>query len=117
MKIKRFHARTMRDALQQVREEQGPDSVILSKQRVGDGIEVIAAVDYDEALLHQSNQVIGARVSGGSRSAADTRQPAATAAAAPADREQVSRRYGRIGSAGRPAIHRQLLRTGVFRSG
>ena len=50
----------MRDALQQVREEQGPDSVILSKQRIGDGIEVIAAVDYDEALLHQSNQVLGA---------------------------------------------------------
>lgn len=61
MKIKRFHARTMRDALRQVREEQGPDSVILSKQRIGDGIEVIAAVDYDEALLHQSNQVLGAR--------------------------------------------------------
>ena len=69
MKIKRFHARTMRDALQQVREEQGPDSVILSKQRVGDGIEVIAAVDYDEALLHQSNQVLGAR--GGSGSAGE----------------------------------------------
>ncbi len=61
MKIKRFHGRTMRDALQQVREEQGPDSVILSKQRLGDGIEVIAAVDYDEALLHQSNQVLGSR--------------------------------------------------------
>ncbi len=56
MKIKRFHARTMREALQQVREEQGPDSVILSKARTAEGIEVIAAVDYDEALLHQSNQ-------------------------------------------------------------
>ncbi len=65
MKIKRFHAKTMRDALRQVREEQGPDSVILSKQRIGDGIEVIAAVDYDEALLHQSNQVLGARATGG----------------------------------------------------
>ncbi|MGE0623965.1 MAG: flagellar biosynthesis protein FlhF [Pseudomonadales bacterium] len=53
MKIKRFHATTMRAALQQVREEQGPDAVILSKRRVDDGIEVIAAVDYDEALLQQ----------------------------------------------------------------
>lgn len=53
MKIKRFHARTMRAALQQVREEQGPDAVILSKRRVADDIEVIAAVDYDEALLQQ----------------------------------------------------------------
>ena len=77
MKIKRFHARTMREALQQVREEQGPDSVILSKQRIGDGIEVIAAVDYDEALLHQSNQVLGARDSGSEA------RPAAAAAAAP----------------------------------
>jgi len=66
MKIKRFHARTMREALKQVREEQGPDSVILSKQRLGDGIEVIAAVDYDEALFHQSNQVLGASASAGS---------------------------------------------------
>lgn len=64
MKIKRFHARTMRDALQQVREEQGPDSVILSKQRVADGIEVIAAVDYDEALLHQTNLQFGRRATG-----------------------------------------------------
>ena len=39
MKIKRFHATTMRAALQQVREEQGPDAVILSKRRLGDGIE------------------------------------------------------------------------------
>ncbi len=56
MKIKRFHARTMRAALQQVREEQGPESVILSKRRVEGGMEVIAAVDYDEALLHQWTQ-------------------------------------------------------------
>ena len=56
MKIKRFHAGTMRAALQQVREEQGPESVILSKRRVSGGIEVIAAVDYDEALLHQWTQ-------------------------------------------------------------
>lgn len=70
MKIKRFQAKTMRDALQQVREEQGPDSVILSKQRIGDAIEVIAAVDYDEALLHQSNQVFGARAGTGKAASA-----------------------------------------------
>ena len=54
MKINRFFAKTMRGALQQVREEQGPDSVILSNRQVTGGIEVIAAVDYDEALLHQT---------------------------------------------------------------
>jgi len=41
----------MRAALAQVRAEQGPDAVILSSRRGEDGIEVIAAVDYDEALF------------------------------------------------------------------
>ena len=54
MKINRFLAHTMRDALAQVREEQGPDSVILSNRRVDGGVEVIAAIDYDETFLHQA---------------------------------------------------------------
>jgi len=41
----------MRAALALVRAEQGPDAVILSSRRGEDGIEVIAAVDYDEALF------------------------------------------------------------------
>jgi flagellar biosynthesis protein FlhF len=51
MKIKRYMAVSMRAALAQVRAEQGPDAVILSSRRVEEGIEVIAAVDYDEALF------------------------------------------------------------------
>jgi flagellar biosynthesis protein FlhF len=51
MKIKRYLAVSMRAALAQVRAEQGPDAVILSSRRVDEGIEVIAAVDYDEALF------------------------------------------------------------------
>ena len=50
VKIKRYMAASMRVALSQVRAEQGPDAVILSSRRVNEGIEVIAAVDYDEAL-------------------------------------------------------------------
>lgn len=42
---------SMRAALAEVRAEQGPDAVILSSRRVEEGIEVIAAVDYDEALF------------------------------------------------------------------
>jgi flagellar biosynthesis protein FlhF len=41
----------MRAALALVRSEQGPDAVILSSRRGEEGIEVIAAVDYDEALF------------------------------------------------------------------
>ena len=51
MKIKRYMAASMRAALALVRSEQGPDAVILSSRRVEEGVEVIAAVDYDEALF------------------------------------------------------------------
>lgn len=54
MKIKRFVAPDMRRAIRKVREEQGPDAVILSNRKVIDGIEIIAAVDYDEALIHHA---------------------------------------------------------------
>jgi flagellar biosynthesis protein FlhF len=54
MKIKRFVAPDMRQAMREVREEQGPDAVILSTRRLDDGIEIIAAVDYDEALVREA---------------------------------------------------------------
>lgn len=47
MKIKHYRAADMRQALRQVRDAQGPDAVILSSRRVGGGVEVVAAVDYD----------------------------------------------------------------------
>jgi len=78
MKIKRYTADSMRAALAQVRTEQGPDAVILSSRRSQEGIEVIAAVDYDEALfLDAKNQ----RVAPPAEAAA---RPPAPAAAAPA---------------------------------
>lgn len=54
MKIKRFVAPDMRQAMREVREEQGPDAVILSTRRLDEGIEIIAAVDYDEALVREA---------------------------------------------------------------
>ncbi|MEM6639192.1 MAG: flagellar biosynthesis protein FlhF [Pseudomonadota bacterium] len=54
MKIKRFVAKTMRQALRQVREEQGPEAVILSNRSLPEGVEVVAAVDYDESLMAKS---------------------------------------------------------------
>jgi flagellar biosynthesis protein FlhF len=56
MKIKRYTAVSMRAALAQVRAEQGPDAVILSSRRSDEGIEVIAAIDYDEALFMAANR-------------------------------------------------------------
>ena len=56
MKIKRFVAADMRQAMREVREEQGPDAVILSTRRIADGIEIIAALDYDEALMREASR-------------------------------------------------------------
>ncbi|HEV7608933.1 MAG TPA: flagellar biosynthesis protein FlhF [Steroidobacteraceae bacterium] len=47
MKIQRYLAKDMRSALTQVREALGPDAVILSSGRVGDEVEVVAAIDFE----------------------------------------------------------------------
>ncbi len=51
MKIKRFVASDMRQAIRSVSKELGPDAVILSNAKTADGIELVAAVDYDETLF------------------------------------------------------------------
>ena len=51
MKIKRFFAKDMRQAIRNVREELGPDAVILSNRKVNGGIEIVSAIDYDESLF------------------------------------------------------------------
>ncbi|WP_087852136.1 flagellar biosynthesis protein FlhF [Photobacterium andalusiense] len=47
MKIKRFFAKDMRTALSEVKEELGPDAVIMSNKKVSGGVEIVAAVDTD----------------------------------------------------------------------
>jgi flagellar biosynthesis protein FlhF len=51
MKIKRYFAPDIRQAIRMVREEQGPDAVILSNRKVDGGVEIVAARDFDEQLL------------------------------------------------------------------
>lgn len=51
MKIRRFFAPDIRQAMRMVREAQGPDAVILSNRRVEGGVEIVAAIDYDERAL------------------------------------------------------------------
>ncbi len=55
MGLKRIFAADMRQAISQVREVQGPDAVILSNRKVDGGVEIIAAVDYDDALIDQGS--------------------------------------------------------------
>ncbi|WP_449448262.1 flagellar biosynthesis protein FlhF [Thermomonas brevis] len=61
MRIKRFTAPDMRTALRMVRDEQGPDAVILSSRQAAEGgVEVVAATDYDEALVQHTLRSMGA---------------------------------------------------------
>jgi flagellar biosynthesis protein FlhF len=51
MRIKRTFAPTMRDALQLIKQEQGPDAVIMGNKKVPGGVEIMSAIDFDEAAV------------------------------------------------------------------
>ncbi len=53
MKVKRFTATSMQKALKTVRDEMGPDAVILSNHRVSGGVEIIVAQNYEPVSAHQ----------------------------------------------------------------
>ena len=53
MKIKTYTAKDMRQALRQVREEQGLDAVILSTRHLPGGVEVAVAIDADGRMFDQ----------------------------------------------------------------
>ena len=71
MKIKRFFADDIRQALRQVRETLGPDAVILSNRSVDGGVELVAAMDYDEAAF-EAQQRSAAEATSGQRSGSVT---------------------------------------------
>ncbi len=54
MKMKRYFAPDTRQALRALRDEQGPDAVILSNRRVNGGVEIIAAMDYEDSMVNTS---------------------------------------------------------------
>ena len=50
--VRRYFAANMRSALDLVRREQGPDTLILSNRKLDNGVELITADgDIDEALV------------------------------------------------------------------
>ena len=51
MNIRRFVASDMREALSAIRADLGADAVMLSTRKLGNGVEVIAAIDYDGSLF------------------------------------------------------------------
>ncbi|MEW6989385.1 flagellar biosynthesis protein FlhF [Colwelliaceae bacterium 6441] len=48
MKIRRFVAKDMRTALEQIKHELGVDAVIMSNKKIPEGVELMAAVDYNQ---------------------------------------------------------------------
>ncbi len=62
MKIRKFSAPDMSRALRLVREELGPDAVIISNRKDGRMIELIAASDYDPVLFEASRKEVEAMV-------------------------------------------------------
>ena len=53
MKIKRFTGSDMKLAMRNVREHWGTDAVILASKRLDDGVEITAAIDFDEDFQEQ----------------------------------------------------------------
>ncbi|HUQ11068.1 MAG TPA: flagellar biosynthesis protein FlhF [Steroidobacteraceae bacterium] len=60
MKIQRYVAKDMRSALAQVRAALGEDAVILSSGRIGEEVEVVAAMDF-EAVQQAAAQAVDSR--------------------------------------------------------
>ncbi len=56
MKIRRFFAKDMRAGLSQVSTELGPEAAILSTNNVNGGVEIVAATDYEQALVEARKQ-------------------------------------------------------------
>jgi len=54
MKIKRFFAADIRQAMRMVKEELGADAVIMSNRSVDGGVEIVAARDFDEQVIHKN---------------------------------------------------------------
>jgi len=55
MKLKRYTGKGIREAMNKVRQELGSDAVILSNRKTADGVEIIAATDYDDAIVNSSH--------------------------------------------------------------
>ena len=62
MKIKRYFAENIRQAMQLVRDELGADAVIMSNRNVEGGVEIVAARDFDEQVIRANTTTQGREV-------------------------------------------------------
>jgi len=110
MKIKRFVAPDMRTAFALVRQEQGPDAVILSNRMTDDGVEIVAASNYDETLVQRTLEAmrpaapaepapVAPSFARGAQVPARHETPASSAAPALSPAEAAAAYFGRMGAA------------------
>ncbi|MBI5451336.1 MAG: flagellar biosynthesis protein FlhF [Gammaproteobacteria bacterium] len=76
MKMKRYFAADIRQAMAMVRNEQGADAVILSSRNIDGGIEIVAAIDYDQEMIESASTVRAESVAHKTQSAAARSIPA-----------------------------------------
>jgi len=57
MEVKRFFASSMQEVLRMVRDDLGADAVILSNTKVDGGMEVVAALDYEEDYIPEPSSL------------------------------------------------------------
>ena len=69
----------MREALAAIRTDLGQDAVMLSSRKLATGVEVIAAIDYDDSLLGATGGSAAAAFGLGPQERSPTTQPAAIA--------------------------------------
>jgi flagellar biosynthesis protein FlhF len=84
MNIRRFVAADMREALAAIRAELGADAVMLSSRKLPSGVEVIAAIDYDDSLLRMTGQQAAAVAAPAQRAEPIAPPPPAAAPSPPA---------------------------------
>jgi flagellar biosynthesis protein FlhF len=84
MNIKTYNAKDMRSALRKVRDEQGPDAVILSTRHLPEGVEVTVAMDAESAVAETASAPLSAPIASAAPSEFATLLASAAAAVPPA---------------------------------
>ncbi len=117
MKIKRIFAQDMRQAIRRVREEHGPDAVILSSKPVTGGVEVISAIDFDQAAvesaLAREREPAPGVTANGARAPAPAPTEPASGGDQPSFRETLGRMRQGLSGAGKPAPERRRIDVSV----
>ncbi len=85
MKLKRFVAKDMRSALALIKEELGPDAVIMSNKRIENGVEIVAGVE--NSALSVKDQVASRSIKDDEVTLGGSRKASAPKSSAPSKQE------------------------------